>query len=51
MMEAVKQLRAEKEKQKELLNQRSEQRIAIQQADQRQSDTSKSVVIYACIEI
>ena len=27
MMEAVKQLRAEKEKQKELLNQRSEQRI------------------------
>jgi len=35
MMEAVKQLRAEKEKQKELLNQRSEQRIAIQQADQR----------------
>ena len=45
MMEAVKQLRAEKEKQKELLNQRSEQRIAIQQADQRQSDTSKSVVI------
>ena len=47
MMEAVKQLRAEKEKQKELLNQRSEQRIAIQQADQRQSDTSKSVVIWA----
>ena len=35
MMEAVKQLRAEKEKQKELLNQRTEQRVVIQQADQR----------------
>ena len=35
MMEAVKQLRAEKEKQKELLNQRSEQRVALQQSDQR----------------
>lgn len=34
-MEAVKQLRAEKEKQKELLAQRTEQRVVIQQADQR----------------
>ncbi len=35
MMEAVKQLRGEKEKQKEYLAQRTEQRVAIQQADQR----------------
>jgi intraflagellar transport protein 81 len=35
MMEAVKQLRAEKEKQRELQNQRTEQRAAIQHADQR----------------
>ena len=34
-MEAVKQLRGEKEKQKELLAQRTEQRVVIQQADQR----------------
>ena len=34
-MEAVKTLRGEKEKQKELLAQRTEQRVVIQQADQR----------------
>lgn len=35
MMQAVRQLRAEKEKQRELLNQRTEQRATIQQTDQR----------------
>ncbi len=35
MTEAVKALRVEKEKQKELQNQRTEQRAAIQHSDQR----------------